>query len=57
MQAQSEVEEVDHALEKIAAGTYGTCERCGQAIPKARLRAIPQARLCIACKSGGLSRR
>jgi DnaK suppressor protein len=57
MQAQVEVEEVDHALAKIAAGTYGTCERCGQPIPKARLKAIPQARLCIACKSGGLSRR
>jgi DnaK suppressor protein len=57
MQAQTEVEEIDHALARIEAGTYGTCERCGQAIPKARLRAIPQARLCIACKSGGLSRR
>ncbi|HZN15226.1 MAG TPA: TraR/DksA C4-type zinc finger protein [Acidimicrobiales bacterium] len=57
MQAQTEVEEVDHALAKITAGTYGACERCGQQIPKARLRAIPQARLCIACKSGGLSRR
>jgi DnaK suppressor protein len=56
-QAQAEVEEVDHALAKIQAGTYGTCERCGQAIPKVRLKAIPQARLCIACKSGGLSRR
>ncbi len=57
MQAQSEVEEIDHALAKLQAGTYGTCERCGQAIPKARLKAIPHARLCIACKSGGLSRR
>jgi DnaK suppressor protein len=57
MQAQTEVEEIDHALAKIDAGTYGTCERCGQAIPKPRLKAIPQARLCIACKSGGLSRR
>jgi DnaK suppressor protein len=57
MQAQVEVEEVDAALAKIEAGTYGICERCGQVIPKARLKAIPQARLCIACKSGGLSRR
>ncbi len=57
MQAQTEVEEVDHALARIEAGTYGTCERCGQAIPRARLKAIPHARLCIACKSGGLSRR
>lgn len=57
MQAQLEVEEIDHALTKLAAGTYGTCERCGQAIPKPRLKAIPHARLCISCKSGGLSRR
>jgi DnaK suppressor protein len=57
MQAQVEVEEIDHALAKIQAGTYGVCERCGQSIPKPRLKAIPHARLCIACKSGGLSRR
>ena len=56
-QARAEVEEIDHALTKIAAGTYGTCERCGQPIPRARLRALPQARLCVDCKSGGLSRR
>jgi RNA polymerase-binding transcription factor len=57
MQAQTEVEEIDHALARIEAGTYGICERCGENIPKARLKAIPHARLCIACKSGGLSRR
>ena len=36
---------------------YGACENCGQPIPKARLRALPYARLCVACKSGGLHRR
>ena len=56
-QAQAAVEEIDRALEKIAAGTYGLCEQCGQPIPKARLRALPYAALCVACKSGGLSRR
>jgi DnaK suppressor protein len=56
-QARQEVEEIDHALAKIKAGTYGLCENCGQPIPKARLKAIPHARLCVACKSGGLSRR
>lgn len=56
-QARAAVEDIDLALGKIAAGTYGTCERCGQPIPKARLKALPQARLCVACKSGGLSRR
>jgi RNA polymerase-binding protein DksA len=56
-QARQEIEEIDYALTKIVNGTYGTCERCGQPIPKARLKAIPHARLCVACKSGGLSRR
>jgi DnaK suppressor protein len=56
-QARAAVEDIDHALAKIDSGTYGTCERCGQPIPRARLKALPQARLCVACKSGGLSRR
>lgn len=56
-QALAAVEEIDEALARIEAGTYGACERCHQAIPKPRLRALPFARLCVACKSGGLSRR
>jgi DnaK suppressor protein len=56
-QAQAAVEEIDKALAKIANGTYGYCEQCGQPIPKARLKALPYASLCVACKSGGLSRR
>ncbi len=56
-QALSAVEEIDRALAKLDAGTYGTCEQCGQPIPKARLKALPYATLCVACKSGGLSRR
>lgn len=56
-QARQAVDEINHALAKIAGGTYGRCEGCGQPIPRARLKALPQARLCVACKSGGLSRR
>lgn len=56
-QAMAAIEEIDLALASIDAGTYGACERCGQPIPKARLRALPFARLCVACKSGGLHRR
>lgn len=56
-QARVEVDEIDHALAKVANGSYGICEGCGQPIPRARLKALPHARLCIACKSGGLSRR
>ena len=56
-QALLAAEEIDDALDKIKKGTYGVCERCGELIPKARLEALPYARLCVACKSGGLSRR
>jgi RNA polymerase-binding transcription factor len=56
-QALAAVSEIDAALGRIDSGTYGVCERCHQAIPKPRLRALPYARLCVACKSGGLSRR
>ena len=56
-QARLAVDEIDHAITKIHNGTYGRCESCGQPVPKARLKALPQARRCVACKSGGLSRR
>jgi DnaK suppressor protein len=56
-QALAAVEEIDRALEKIDAGTYGVCEKCGDNIPKERLKALPYAALCVKCKSGGLSRR
>ncbi|MFZ2057497.1 MAG: TraR/DksA C4-type zinc finger protein, partial [Acidimicrobiales bacterium] len=56
-QAMAAVEEIDHALLKMDNGTYGICENCGRSIVKARLEALPYARLCIDCKSGGLSRR
>jgi DnaK suppressor protein len=56
-QALAAVEEIDKALEKIVAGTYGVCEKCNENIPKERLKALPYAALCVKCKSGGLSRR
>ncbi len=43
--------EVEHALEKLSSGAYGTCERCGTAISEARLQAKPAARYCIDCAS------
>lgn len=48
--AGEEIEAIDEALERIREGTYGSCEECGAPIPVERLRAIPYARLCIACK-------
>ena len=43
--------EVEAALGKLEAGTYGTCEGCGQAINPARLEAVPAAKFCIDCAS------
>ena len=41
--------EIDAALKRISLGTWGKCEICGTAIGELRLRAIPQARRCVAC--------
>lgn len=49
--AHAHLDEVSSALARIAAGTYGICERCGQAIAPERLEARPIARLCIRCAS------
>jgi DnaK suppressor protein len=42
--------QVEHALARLDAGTYGRCERCGNEIPKARLEAFPSVTLCVTCK-------
>lgn len=39
--------QVNHALERVAQGTYGVCERCGQPIPLERLEVRPYATLCL----------
>ncbi|MGH7338176.1 MAG: TraR/DksA family transcriptional regulator [Myxococcota bacterium] len=38
------------ALERLKAGTYGTCEACGKLITPARLRALPSATTCVTCQ-------
>jgi DnaK suppressor protein len=43
------LEAIEHALERIEDGLYGTCEECECKIPKARLNAIPFATLCVRC--------
>lgn len=42
--------EVDAALVRLDKGTFGACDRCGIEIDYARLKALPYARLCIACQ-------
>ncbi len=46
---RSEVAEIDAALARIERGTYGVCLSCGGPVERGRLRAIPEARLCLAC--------
>ena len=43
--------EAQAALERLAAGTFGTREACGKAIAKARLKALPYVRTCTKCAS------
>ena len=44
------LEQTEHALARIEAGTYGVCDSCGKPLGKARLQAFPRATLCVACK-------
>jgi DnaK suppressor protein len=45
------LQDIEDALAKFDAGTYGECESCGKPIPDARLEAMPAARVCIDCAS------
>jgi RNA polymerase-binding transcription factor DksA len=47
--ARRRLADVDAALERRAAGTYGMCATCGRPIPAARLAARPAARTCVSC--------
>ncbi len=43
------IEDIDDALARIDAGTYGRCTRCQSEIPEERLELRPFARTCVAC--------
>lgn len=43
--------EIDEALRRMDMGQFGECERCGDSISMARMRAFPAATLCIDCKA------
>jgi RNA polymerase-binding protein DksA len=45
-----EIRDIEAALGKIDAGTYGVCDECSQAIPMARLEYMPNAQYCITCQ-------
>lgn len=48
-QARAQLRALDEADERLAAGTYGTCLRCGGPIAAGRLEALPAAGTCIRC--------
>lgn len=50
--AANRLKSVDAALARLKNHRYGVCLQCGAKIPEERLRAIPYAVLCVACKSG-----
>jgi DnaK suppressor protein len=50
--AREQVAAFDAALERLAEGRYGVCDRCGRPIGKDRLAARPAARTCIECAGG-----
>ena len=56
-EAKERVAEIDAALVRVDAGTYGTCDACGKPIPEARLEVVPEATLCVNCKTGASLRR
>jgi DnaK suppressor protein len=42
---------VEKALAKMATGSFGICEDCGDEIPSKRLMVLPEARLCANCQT------
>jgi RNA polymerase-binding transcription factor DksA len=47
--SRKDLEALERAAERLAAGTYGSCLTCGSPIPDARLEALPAAETCLAC--------
>ena len=45
-----ELDAIDQARARLAAGAYGVCEGCHRPIPLVRLRAMPAARCCVTCQ-------
>jgi len=49
----TEVAEIERALRRLDAGTYGNCLVCGEPIPLRRLLVMPAAERCTACQAAG----
>jgi RNA polymerase-binding transcription factor len=55
-QARDQLAAIDAALDRLEAGRYGVCQRCGQPIGADRLAARPAALTCIGCAAGATRR-
>jgi DnaK suppressor protein len=53
----AELGDIEAAMERMDAGTYGQCTDCGVSIPPARLNAYPTAKRCIDCQTVAEQRR
>ena len=45
------LQDINDALTRIQEGSFGLCEECEKPIARARLKALPYARLCVTCKT------
>ena len=50
-QEQDALYEIEEALKRVEAGTYGVCEMSSKSIPHARLEALPFARFTVECQA------
>ncbi len=53
---ESMLDQVEQAVRRLERGTYGVCEKCGQAIDPERLKVLPEATLCVPCARSGAPR-
>jgi RNA polymerase-binding transcription factor DksA len=51
--ARRKLADVDDALARLAAGTFGSCEQCGSQIPAGLLAVVPERRYCPGCEADG----
>jgi len=56
-EVRTRIDEIDAALVRMDAGSYGICDDCRRPIAEARLDAMPEATRCVGCKSVGILRR
>jgi RNA polymerase-binding transcription factor DksA len=56
-EAESNLDNLEWGLDRLAEGTYSVCEGCGEEIATERLAALPATRVCFECASGATSSR